>query len=182
MLKSHTHGSLKYFGLTELHMLHYIMLKVAQQLCELIYLWQAWRGQHFFHTFEKSLSGRKWTSQKCCIICTWVGIVCVFCVHVCICVGLCAKTCVRLLAVLWGIAWLGSSFRKPNTGTGSWELGTSSGWLMTTGGLVSVAIWGDNNQASKKDIIRRQWVLMCTGYLEIENPGVENFFFYLSTL
>lgn len=95
--------------------------------------------------------------------------VCV-CLHVCICVGLCSKTCVRLLAVLWGIACLGSFFRKPNTGTGSWELGTSSGWLMTTGGLASVAIWGDNNQPSNKDIIKRQWVPMYTGYLVIEKP------------
>lgn len=28
-------------------------------LHKLIYLWQAWRGQHFFHTFEKSLEGWK---------------------------------------------------------------------------------------------------------------------------
>lgn len=34
-------------------------LNIAQQLCELIYLWQPRRGQHFFHTFEKSLDGRK---------------------------------------------------------------------------------------------------------------------------
>lgn len=52
--------------------------KVAQLHGKLIYLWQAWRGQHFFHTFEKSLRGRKRTSRNCCI--TRVGIL-----FVCVC-------------------------------------------------------------------------------------------------
>lgn len=68
-------------------------LNIAQQQCELIYLWQPRRGQHFFHTFEKSLGGRKWTSRNCCIICTWVGI--------CVCVrtGPESVTCVRAVHV-----------------------------------------------------------------------------------
>lgn len=59
-------------------------LKIAQQECELIYLWQPWRGQHFFHTFEKSLGGRKmdimellhhyahgWALRLCVNPCVW---------------------------------------------------------------------------------------------------------------
>lgn len=76
-------------------------LKVAQQQCELIYLWQARRGQHFFHTFEKNLGGRKRTSRNCCIICTWVGIVSVCeCVSMCVCVGVYVFYCVP--RPVWG--------------------------------------------------------------------------------
>ncbi len=78
VLKSQTHGSLKCLGLKySPNCICYIMscLNIAQQQGELIYLWQPRRGQYFFHTFEKSLGGRKWTSRNCCIICTWVGIV-----------------------------------------------------------------------------------------------------------
>lgn len=78
VLKSPTHRSAKCLGLKHSpNCICYIMscLNIAQQQCELVYLWQPWRGQHFFHTFEKSLGGRKWTSRNCCIICTWVGIV-----------------------------------------------------------------------------------------------------------
>lgn len=77
MLNSQTHRSLKCLGLKySPNCICCIVsyLNIAQQQRELIYLWQPWRGQHFFHTFEKSLGGRKWTSRNCCIICTWVGI------------------------------------------------------------------------------------------------------------
>lgn len=99
-LKFHTQVSFECLGLKYSTNCIYCIKsysKVAQLQYELIYLCQAWRGQHFFHTFEKSLGGRKRTSRNCCIIFTWVGIMCL-CVY--ICVGLRYETCVRLLAVL----------------------------------------------------------------------------------
>lgn len=81
--------------------------------------------------------------------------VCVWTASASVCVGLCSKTCVRLLAVLWGMVLLGSPFRKPNTGrdSGSWELWTSSRWLLTTGGLTSVALCGDNTSGIKLGLL-----------------------------
>ena len=72
--------------------------------------------------------------------------VCVYWFCNCACV-----TCVRLLAVLWGMVLLGSPFRKPNTGIDceSWELWTSLRWLTTTGGLTSVALWGNSEHQLK---------------------------------
>lgn len=156
VLKSQTHGSLKCLGLKyQPNCICYIMscLNIAQQQCELIYLWKPWRGQHFFHTFEKSLGGRNGHHRTVASYAHgWALCLCVnwfckcVCVYVCVCVGLCSKTWVRLLAVLWGMVLLGSALRKPNTGMGcgSWELWTSSRWLLTTGALTSVALWGDN--------------------------------------
>lgn len=71
---------------------------------------------------------------------------------VCVCLLDCTyETCVRLLAVLWGMVLLGSSFRKPNTGMGpgSLELWTSSKGRMTKGRLTSEAVWGDNKSRPK---------------------------------
>lgn len=125
-----------------MHELVYITVShytsVAQQRHQLIYLWQARGGQHFFHTFQKSLGGRKRTWWNCCIT-----------HYVCVCLLDCIyETCVRLLAVLWGMVLLGSSFRKPNTGMGRGplELWTSS--TMTKGRLTSEAVWGDNESGS----------------------------------
>lgn len=71
---------------------------------------------------------------------------------VCVCLLDCTyETCVRLLAVLWGMVLLGSSFRKLNTGMGpgSLELWTSSKGRMTKGRLTSEAVWGDNKSGPK---------------------------------
>lgn len=129
---------------SNIHQVVYIAVshysKVAQLRHKLIYLWQAWRRQHFFHTFEKSLGGRKRTWRNCCIT-----------HYVCVCLLDCMyETCVRLLAVLWGMVLLGSSFRKPNTGMGRGplELWTSS--TMTKGRLTSEAVWGDNKSGSRQ--------------------------------
>lgn len=116
-------------------------LDTAQQQNNLIYLWQSRRGQYFFHTFEKSLGGRKWTShtvESCAH--GWALCLCVNWFWNCnVRVAMCSKTCVRLLAVLWGMVLLGSASRKSSIGlvSRSCEL-----WLLTTRGLTSVALWG----------------------------------------
>ena len=87
----------------------------------------------------------------------WALYLCVnwFCkCNVCVCflcVEPCSKTCVRLLAVLLEMVLLGSPFRKPNIGMDSvsWELWTSSCWLLTTAELSSMALWGDNTWGIK---------------------------------
>lgn len=110
---------------------------IAQQQYEPIYLWQSWRGQHFFHTFEKSLCGNKMDTTKLLnhmhehCVCVQSGFV--------NCMWLYFQTCVRLLAVLRGIVPLGTASRKPTSEPG--DLWTSCWSLLMTGGLTSVALW-----------------------------------------
>ncbi len=107
-------------------------LKIAQQQCELIYLREAWRGQHFFHAFEKSLSGRKWTSRNCCIMCTWVGIVsvCELCVSVCVCVTVLQDLCEVVGSVVRN-GPIGQRLQEAQHWHGLWVLGALDLLMLT---------------------------------------------------
>lgn len=94
---------------------------------------------------SSTLLRKVWVEEKG----TWRN--CCITHYVCVCLLDCMyETCVRLLAVLWGMVLLGSSFRKPNTGMGRGplELWTSS--TMTKGRLTSEEVWGDNKSGSRQ--------------------------------
>lgn len=118
---------------------------------ELIYLWKSWRTQHFFNTFEKGLDGRKQASfSGASRTADWAFCPCLNEFFNCdMCAATCSKTCVRLLAALWEMVLLDSPVRNSRTGlvSGPQELWAASPWLLRTGGVTAVALWGDSTSS-----------------------------------
>ena len=184
-----SHGSPKCLGLSDsANCICYIMscLNIAQHQRKLNYLWQAWRGQNFFHTFEKSLCGRKWPSWNCCIIVHMGGHF--VCVCVCVCVRMCVCALVLQLCMCDLCEIVGSGVRNGPIGQ---PLQEAQHWhrLWVLGALDVLVLADDDRrthfsgslgkqQASNKVTIGRQRVPTYTGCLVTDlEPGFGKYSF-----